>query len=435
MVSKEIYEDKFETYKDRTLFSQLDDEDQDFIRRRARGYRFTFQELRFVCEAALDLAMWNEIPLRTWWEGEEKSRKIRDRASKKAFLQTLQSWLHGLKSEPKSYPKSGLAGPLPPDSNLVAEPLKKTVFGMCPVASTDTVCCNLRTIDSVENCGFRCSYCTIQTFYKEKIVFDKNIGEKLSKIELDPRRRYHTGTGQSSDSLMWGNRFGMLDTLCRFAAENPNVLLELKTKSGNIDYFLADRLQGNVFPSWSLNTPTIIRNEEHFTADLDERLRAARTVCDRSIKVGFHFHPLVHYKGWREDYRRIARRLTADFDAAEVLFVSFGSVTFIKPAVKAIRQRGGSTKMLQMELVPGSKGKLTYPDSIKKEMFNLLYEAFEGWHSKVFMYLCMEKAELWKSTFGRVYRTNEDFEEDFCRHIFQKIDDASPRELDLRSVH
>ena len=173
--------------------------------------------------------------------------------------------------------------------------------------------------------------------------------------------------------------------------------------------------------SWSLNTATIIENEEHFTASLDERLAAARSVADRGIKIAFHFHPMVYYREWREDYGDLALQVTARFAPEEVAFVSFGSVTFIKPIVKAIRERGRPTKMLQMELVPGPKGKLSYPDTIKREQFRHIYTSFASWHGQVYMYLCMEKAELWESTFGFVYESNDEFETDFGEKVLEKL--------------
>ena len=310
---------------------------------------------------------------------------------------------------------------------------------MCPVASEDTVCCNLRTIDAVENCGFGCSYCTIQTFYDDQVVIDSRLAEKLENLELDPDRFYHLGTGQSSDSLMWGNQQGLLEQLSDFAARHPNVLLELKTKSKNVAFFLERTTPPNLVLSWSMNTPTIIRNEEHFTASLPERLSAARRVADCGVRVAFHFHPLVYYENWAQDYGNVAKQVTETFDVDEVLFVSFGSVTFIKPVIRAIRERGRPTKMLQMELVPGPKGKLSYPDSVKAEMFAAAYQAFSPWHSEVFMYLCMEKAELWKSTFGFTYPSNEAFETDFGRKVFEKIENrknlnAETRESQRREV-
>ena len=86
------------------------------------------------------------------------------------------------------------------------------VFGMCPVASEKTVCCNLKTIDVAQGCGLGCSYCSIQTFYENgSIAVEKNLADKLAAIDLDPNKNYHIGSGQSSDSLSLGNKNGILD--------------------------------------------------------------------------------------------------------------------------------------------------------------------------------------------------------------------------------
>ncbi len=253
------------------------------------------------------------------------------------------------------------------------------------------------------------------------MIFDADLERKLSALELDPQRFYHIGTGQSSDALMWGNRHGILDALCRFARESPNVVLELKTKSKNVAYFLDRSLPRNLVLSWSLNPPTVIGNEEHFTAGLDERLTAARRVADRGVKVAFHCHPILHYEGWRADYRDLARRVLDRFSAGEVLFLSFGSLTLIKPVMRAVRRRGRESKILQAELVPGAKGKLSYPEPLKKEMFRHLHRSFAPWHGRVFMYLCMEEASYWHSTFGFAYPSNEQFEADFGRQMRAKL--------------
>ncbi|MFB6347387.1 MAG: hypothetical protein ABEK50_16820, partial [bacterium] len=75
------------------------------------------------------------------------------------------------------------------------------------------------------------------------------------------------------------------------------------------------------------------------------------------------------------------------FDPAEVCYVSFGSVTLIKPAMKKIREKGFSTKILQMPMDRDPHGKITYPDDQKVKMFSRLYSSFSGWQGKVFFYL------------------------------------------------
>jgi len=99
----------------------------------------------------------------------------------------------------------------------------------------------------MENCGFGCRYCSVQSFYHDdEIHFDSRFLARLGALRLDPQRTYHIGTGQASDSLRWGNRFGILDAPTDFARRHPNVILELKTKSRNIAYLLRNPIPCNL---------------------------------------------------------------------------------------------------------------------------------------------------------------------------------------------
>lgn len=407
---------KQEPQIDHDALQHLHESEQKFIHRIAADYRLTYQEIKEICETASDFKQWSEISLREWWSTEErKFGGIKTRETKKWLIKELRARKDVLKNTPSKYSDRENNPSESSSMYLEVKASDKKIYGMCPVASKDTICCNLRTIDAVENCGFRCSYCTIQTFYSGRITFDKNLREKLKAISLDSDRFYHIGTGQSSDSLMWGNHNGVLDDLCEFAKEHPNVILEFKTKSDNVSYFLLYKMPRNIVISWSLNTDTIIKNEEHRTVSLERRLKAARCVADRGISVGFHFHPLVYYEDWQEEYLSLVEMVKEKFSPEEISFISFGTVTLIKPVIKQIRARGAATKILQMPMVQDPKGKLTYPDTMKVEMFAHMLQAFEPWRDQVFMYLCMEKADIWKETFGFVYPDNEAFEQDFCR--------------------
>lgn len=55
-----------------TLFESLDAAHQEFIKKIAREYRLTHQELRELCESACDLQQWEEISLVDWWYSEER---------------------------------------------------------------------------------------------------------------------------------------------------------------------------------------------------------------------------------------------------------------------------------------------------------------------------------------------------------------------------
>ena len=385
-----VYNDKLERMAGDTLLPVLAPETRAFVRAVAAEHRLTFQELKTVAEAARDLEMWREEPLESWWRRTSDEVPGTGRPRKKALMGRLREHLGGLSSAEKAYPDDPLGGAERRPVRLEERQSSKQVFGLCAAYSEKTVCCGLRTIDAVSGCAFGCSYCTIQTFYGETAELTADLASKLEAIELDPERIYHIGTGQSSDSLVWGNRGGQLDALFDFAERHPNVLLELKTKSANVRHLLAREVPANVVCSWSLNSEVVIENEEHGTASLERRLKAARAVADRGVRVAFHFHPMVYYRGWREGYGAVVGALLERFSPAEVAFVSMGSVTLIRPVAREIRRRGGETKILQMEMATDPHGKLTYPEPVKVELFRHLYGALEPWHDEVFFYLCME---------------------------------------------
>ncbi|MCA9731155.1 MAG: hypothetical protein H6696_07060 [Deferribacteres bacterium] len=422
MSNKTNYNDKFAKISKNTAFDRLPVAKQEFMKELAFRFKMSQQELRQVVEIERDLAMWGEPGVQTFYQSNATQFSGAANEQKKLFLDKINQHMDALRHAEKVYSIAGSNRPKKREkSQIVQEKSEKKIYGKCPVASPKTVCCNLRTIDAVENCIFGCSYCTIQTFYTDRIIFDEELREKLQNIPIEPNRKYHFGTGQSSDSLAWGNRFDNLKILCDWAEQNPNILLEFKTKSDNVQFFIENEIPPNILCTWSLNPQIIIDNEEHFTASLENRINAARRVADKGIKVGFHFHPMIYYAGWEEAYPEIAQEITERFAPEEVLFISFGSVTFIKPVIKKIRNLGLPGKILQMPLIPDPHGKYTYSDDLKVKMFSRHYEAFAQWQEKVFFYLCMEKAEIWQRTFGRYYPTNELFEETMLTACFGKI--------------
>ena len=409
------YEDKFYQSIVKTNYKNLHQENQSFIKQIALQYQFSFQELKQLIDFAIDFHMWHEQSIQEFFKEEYASKKH-------AFNDIRTQWQR-LKDEPNSY--SNFSKELYKDDvrkfSFTSFEGEKTALGACPVASPNTRCCNLLTLDAVQSCGFDCSYCSIQSFYnQDKIGFDINFKENLKNLKLDPNQTYHIGTGQSSDSLMWGNKEGILDALFDFARQNPNVILEFKTKSHNIKYFLENDVPYNIICTWSLNTPTIIENEEHLAASLDQRIEAARKVANKGVLVGFHFHPIVQYENYVQEYNAVYSQLLNTFEAKEVALVSLGTLTFIKPVIQKIRSRNFKSKILQMPTVDAN-GKASYPLDIKREMFKSAYDAFKPWHKEVYFYLCMEDESLWKDVFGYEYATNNQMEEMMKMSYMNKI--------------
>ncbi len=411
------YQSKFSEMKRYSLYQTLPEGSREFIRGLAFQYNLTVQQFYELVKAERDLHMWKEPGLEQWWDHLETKPSGRNQ-----LLSGVREQLEGICSEAPDYSTFVADTPARPKAKSVdTRTTDRKIHGYCPALSEETVCCNLRTIDVVENCPLGCSYCSIQTFYTDRFVFEEHLGEKLSRIPVSPDRYYHYCTGQSSDSLVWGNRNGNLEKLAAFARAHPNVLLELKTKTNNVDELLSLDIPPNVVVSWTLNTSTITAQEEHFTATPQDRLNAAEKVAAAGLPVAFHFHPIIYYRNWQEEYRELIDQLTHRIDPRQVLFVSMGALTLIKPAINRMRQLGIPTKILQFPHDRDPHGKITYPKEIKQVLFSTIYQAFHTWHERVFFYLCMETDDIWHKVLGRSYDTNEKFEADFLNHLFARL--------------
>ena len=420
MAPTDDYPTKFQQIAPRTAFGRLPEAGQSLVRTQAIRHRFTLQELRLVTEIALDLEMWPVGDIVDHWP--DIPTCYPDKNGKKRLLATLKRQWEQLRLTPNRYPEPTDSNRPSPKVTPVIREKGKLGLGFCPVASPKTRCCNLMTLDTVDNCGFACSYCSIQSFFpRGEVFFDPSFPAKLAALYIEPEGIYHIGTGQSSDSLLWGNSHQVLDALIAFAERHPNVILELKTKSANVGHLLRRRLPANMLCTWSLNTEPVIAHEEQGSASLEGRLQAARQLADRGALIGFHFHPMVHYQGWEEDYARVFEQVQRDFQPDEVAMVSLGTLTFTRPVLRKIRERGTPSQILKMPLVEAD-GKLSYPEETKLELFTQAYQSFsETWRNAVFFYLCMENHRFWKPVFGFDYPSNTAFETAMKASYLSKI--------------
>ncbi|MGM0443136.1 MAG: radical SAM protein [Fibrobacterota bacterium] len=351
------------------------------------------------------------------------AEKLTEKQKTQRVLDRLRRLWRGLKQSPTDYPENAPVRQGNSPVHITYRRIPGSILGDCPVASEKTRCCNLKTLDAVIRCGFDCSYCSIQSFYTGgEVLFQPDLAERLAALDLSKDKIWHIGTGQSSDSLMWGNRDGLLEKLMAFARARENVILELKTKSREISWLMKHSVPSNVIVTWSLNPQVIIDHEEHGTASLKERLDAAEMLSKKGVAVGFHFHPMVWIENWRGEYGQIFSELQKRFDPRAVAMVSLGTLTFIKPVLKKIRNRAFYSKILQMPLEEIA-GRFSYPRHIKKDLFSFAYERFSAaWKENVFFYMCMEDKTLWKDVFGFEYGDNNEFEEAMTKQYKAKTE-------------
>lgn len=280
----------------------------------------------------------------------------------------------------------------------------------------DYVCCDYHTLTFISNCHLECSYCFLQDYLKDNpvITLFANVEEIIESTRTyllqNPQRHFRIGTGELADSLALDAITGLSQSLVPLAASLPNMTLELKTKSNQIQNLLEMDSKGHTVISWSLNPQNFIDQEEYKTASLTDRLGCARQVLDHGYKVAFHLDPLLALTGWQQEYRDLIQELQNRFEPSEISWISLGSLRY-NPGLKetAIR-RFPRSRLFQGELFPTGDGKVRYLRDIRQELYAHVKELVEAAFPGTKHYLCMETKTVWKNVYGQVPGTPGELE-------------------------
>jgi len=385
----------------------------------------SFQQRRILRENAQDLELWGlpgtEADIRSLWPSDcDMTSKNEVR---KAYNRVI-SRIAAIRSRAVDYSTFNPAHDFRANGTTIVTDFisPEKIMGRCPCPrdGEQTRCCNLRTLDAVQQCAFACAYCSIQSFYSQgEVRVLSDLKQHLENMVLD-EDVWHIGTGQSSDSLLLGDDYGTLTALKAFAEMHPDVVIELKTKSSRTDWIQMG-IPRNIISTWSVNAKTAAMKEEHLAATPEARIRAAKACADAGHLVGFHIHPMVYFGGWEKEYSDLVASICDSVDPDRAVMVGIGTLTFTKQNLRTLRESGRPTRVTQMPLAPIA-GKYSYDFETKRRMFSHVYSCFpQDWKDKVFFYLCMEDPLLWEPCLGRSYSCNADFEQDMKNRYLAKV--------------
>jgi spore photoproduct lyase len=276
----------------------------------------------------------------------------------------------------------------------------------CP-GTRHHLCCLYLVLHHAAGCPLDCSYCILQAYLNNPfIVFYVNVEDMLAELRDVFSRVSGTilriGTGEFTDSLALEHITHTTRLLMPLLGQFPNVFLELKTKTADIDSQLACEPRRRIIFSWSLNPEAVVRAEETGTAPLEERLAAASKAQSASggHPIAFHFDPLLRFPGWEEAYTGVVRSLADAVDLSRVLWVSMGTFRFPQSLKHIMEERFPQNRLVYDEFIRGEDGKMRYFKPLRREMYAHVLRALRAVCPDVFTYLCMERDDVWDEVYG-----------------------------------
>jgi spore photoproduct lyase len=297
----------------------------------------------------------------------------------------------------------------------------------CASMSAEYICCNVQVLETVSNCLSDCSYCFLQNYLNDgriKVVGDTDavIKEVKEKTEAEPWRFFRIGTWELGDSLVLETLTGTASLLVEAFASIPNVVLELKTKSDDVNGLLDLNHGGRTVIGWSLNPQAVISSEEHGTADLDSRLKAMERVVKAGYLVSLHFDPMIIHNGWEHGYENLISQVSQAVPAESIAWISVGSLRFNPEMKKTIEDNFPASRITSAEMILGDDGKMRYVKPLRLGLYHLIYNAIQKHLNKDIMtYLCMERWDVWKRIFGCSPRSSGHLDYIFTASLYKRF--------------
>jgi len=287
---------------------------------------------------------------------------------------------------------------------LFLTPHRGRMVAKCP-GTSGHICCGYHILDLMSNCPMDCSYCILQAYLTNPVItVFTNLADLVDELENAASQAWWTsfrvGPGELSDSLALDHLTRFSEELVPWFARYRDRILELKTKSDQVNHLLDLGHGGRTVVSWSLNPQSIIDAEEHGTPSLIQRLDGARKCQEAGYPIGLHLDPMISSDSWEREYEEMVKQIFRFVDSKRVIWVSMGGLRFPPPLKPIIQDRFPDSRILLGELFPGKDGKLRYLEAIRVLMFRKMLSWLRDTDSRLFVYLCMETRQVWKAVFG-----------------------------------
>lgn len=228
---------------------------------------------------------------------------------------------------------------------------------------------------SVMNCIYDCEYCYLQGMYPcANLVVFVNLDEIMEEVKLLLNQHpVYLCISYDTDLLAVEHVLGYVKEWMDFAAAQPELTIEIRTKCADQSLFEQLKPGQNVIFAWTLSPEKVIDSFEHHTPSLQNRLDCIRAAAAAGFPVRLCFDPLLCFTGWEQEYDAMLRKVFDTLRAEDILDVSIGVFRISQDYLKKMRNQANDSKIAHYPYI-NENGVYHYGRELTERMTAFVYE-------------------------------------------------------------
>jgi spore photoproduct lyase len=223
------------------------------------------------------------------------------------------------------------------------------------------------------NCIYDCEYCFLQgMFNSANIVLFVNTEDffKETKKFLE-RESLYLCLSYETDLLAFEDIYPYTREWIEFANKNPNLKIEIRTKSNYFDRIADLTPSENIILAWTLSPSYVIKTHEHKTPRLNTRLKNIKKAIELGWNVRICFDPILPVENWKTHYSEMIMICDDSIDWNRLFDISIGTFRINRDYLKKMKKLRTNSPLLYYPFEQNETIS-QIPSSKKREMIALL---------------------------------------------------------------
>jgi spore photoproduct lyase len=191
------------------------------------------------------------------------------------------------------------------------------------------------------NCVYNCEYCYLQGMFHSGnvVVFvnrDDYFRETATLLADTP---VYLSLSYETDILAFEDLIPNTSHWIDFARTQPNLTMEIQTKSNNYKSIQNLKASKNVILAWTISPEEIIKKYEKETPTLNQRLTDIQSAINDGWKVRICFDPILPIKGWKEVYSNLIKDVFSTIQIDKIFDLCLDTLRLNTDFLKKMKKR------------------------------------------------------------------------------------------------